>query len=175
MPLSWLPDLLTLPDSGGDPATHIDAAYLVFRRDLLDSPPFFRNRRIFVSRDPVWANKESGFWHLISEGMVEEERLPNLRRIERIGWIAPIIANAQIASLPQWPQTRHGKSNRIAIALPDYSYLVVLEERSNNKYHLVSAYPIEHDNRRETHRKQAEAFLHSVAGPKRADAATPEG
>lgn len=39
--------------------------------------------------------KHFGFWRVISDGELEDDRLPDLRRCERITWIAYLIANVE--------------------------------------------------------------------------------
>ncbi|MNH30689.1 hypothetical protein D3C79_909980 [compost metagenome] len=43
-------------------------------------------KRLGLKRHPVIQGKEATFWHMISEGNDEAERLPDLRRCERIRW-----------------------------------------------------------------------------------------
>jgi len=100
--------------------------------------------------------KEATFWHMISEGKVEADRLPDLRRCERICWPRPLIEKAPAEDLRVWRQTRN-RENRIAIAVPDFSYIVILAERSegNGVYYLPwTAFFVEYDNGRRRYQKE---------------------
>jgi hypothetical protein len=87
----WLPPLVALADYGGDWERYLAALYDFFRQDFVDDKPLFEGKSLAVKRLPTSQGKEATFWHLISEGRQEEERLPDLRRCERIRWIRRII------------------------------------------------------------------------------------
>jgi hypothetical protein len=86
LPPDWLPELVTLQDYGGDWVRYLEAIYGHFRQDLVLTPPAYPGRRFALKRHPLVQGKEATFWHLISEGRVEADRLPDLRRCERIRW-----------------------------------------------------------------------------------------
>jgi hypothetical protein len=80
---------------------------------------------------PVSQNKEATFWHVISSGEDEEQRTPDMRRMERVGWIRPIIDSCKDEKrVCCWNEERNG-AKRPNIAVPDFSYVVVLEERKD--------------------------------------------
>jgi len=49
-------------------------------------------KRLGLKRHPMTQNKEATFWHMIQEGSVESERIPDIRRCERIRWPRPSVA-----------------------------------------------------------------------------------
>ena len=97
-------------------------------------------------RNRVIDGKEAAFWHCTSEGDVEEERVPDLRRCERIGWPRRLI-EAIGTDRGRWWKERPGRTRRACVALADFSYLVVLEEMSTHCV-LVTAYPVEKEHSR---------------------------
>jgi len=126
---NWLPPLLTLKEFGGDPVAFLEAIYQIFRKDFIESRPIFRGQPVGHKRHPLIKNKEATFWHIISEGETEAERLPDLDRWSRIRWPRPIIEGCDAMGLRFWLEKRNGNEIRPHIALEDFSYLVVLAER----------------------------------------------
>lgn len=86
-----LPPLLLLEDFGHNWDEYFEAIYKIFCRDFVVSKPNFEGKRFALKKHPMIKGKEATFWHIISEGRLEDNRLPDLRRCERIGWPRPII------------------------------------------------------------------------------------
>lgn len=141
-----LPPLVLLEDFGNNWEAYFEAIYLYFCRDFVTSKPNFENKRFALKRYPLQKGKEATFWHLISEGEVEVERLPDLRRCERIRWPRPMIEAIKTGKVKWWRNVRKAET-RILIALEDFSYLVVLADRGEYVM-LWTAYCVEYDHRR---------------------------
>lgn len=129
-PEQWLPELVELSRCRGDWQAYVELLYACFREDFIDSVPQFPHRRWAMKRYPEYKGKEATFWHIISEGDDEAERLPDLRRCERIRWPRSIIDAFQSQRVRAWEQRRRGE-RRIVLALPDFSYVVVLADRGS--------------------------------------------
>jgi hypothetical protein len=141
----WLPPLMEFNGYGGDWESYLMAIYAGFRTDFITSSPAFRGRRLGLKRHPVIQGKEATFWHLISEGKVEENRTPDFRRCERIRWPKPVIEHESETEILVWIEPRGSNDDRIHIYLPAERYLVVLADRGN--YILPwTAYCIQHEN-----------------------------
>jgi len=125
-----LPELIRLESFGGDWKFYLESIYQIFKRDFVYSQPFYNGERIRYKRYPNNQGKESTFWHLISDGKVEEDRIPDLRRCERIPWPKPIVVNNGCPEIKIWENTRKSKT-RILFWLEEKEYLVVLERRKN--------------------------------------------
>jgi hypothetical protein len=121
----WLPELL---EWRGDWSSFVEQVYAEFRADLLEAPAHFQGQRVAVRRDPLDQGKVAGFWHAISEGSDEEERIPDLRRCERIRWIRALVECPDPAEVRVW-ETKRGSDRRVLFALDDFSYVVVLAKR----------------------------------------------
>lgn len=134
----WLPPLLTLSDCGGIWQAYIDAVYAVFDRDFIRTECLLRGKRVGVRRQPSFENKWFTFWHCISEGEVEEQRTPDLRRCERIPWIRPIIEHDCESCVDVWT-ARKNRDERLYLWFSE-QYLIVLGIR-NGYYLLITAYP----------------------------------
>lgn len=124
----WLPDTVSLEDYNGSWHEYIEAVYEIFRRDFVLDKPYFRGQRLRLKRYPMSQEKESTFWHMTSEGSNEKERVPDLRRCERISWVKPIIENSRDTSVKAWENKRKGET-RVCLWLEGYEYLVVLARR----------------------------------------------
>lgn len=144
----WLPELLTLAQAGGNWTQYIEVVYAAFHRDFVASQPVLKGWNVGVRRQPAYDQKEFTFWHCSSEGRVEVDRTPDLRRCERIPWIRPIIEHD--AEVDTW-KTRKKGDDRFYLWF-DEQYLVVLGIR-NGHYMLITAFP--------THRSHTQAKLRS--------------
>jgi hypothetical protein len=132
---AWLPAIITMEQHDGDWPAFLNAIYAAFHSDFITSKPTFPGKRLALKRFPEHEGKEATFWHMISEGKDESERTPDLRRCERIAWPRPMID--ELAAVLQgsdrvlcWLQPRPNV-RRIVIAVPDFSYVVVLDDRGD--------------------------------------------
>jgi hypothetical protein len=137
---AWPPGLISLASCGGNWAKYCDTIYAEFRRDFVTARGQFLGKHVGISKRMI-EGKEAAFWHCISEGKIEEERVPDMRRCERIRWPRGLI-NAVGTDRVLWWKERDGSTCRGYVALPDFSYLVVMEEAATH-FLLVTAYAIE--------------------------------
>ncbi len=158
---TWLPPLVLFEDSGGNWDRYLEVLYEHFRADFVLSQPRFQGVSLRLKRHPLEKGKEATFWHLISEGKVEADRTIDPRRCERIRWPRPIIEGVPRECLLVWEQERRGET-RIAIALSDFSYVVILavrEPSGGGKYLLPwTAFCVERDHKRQKLKKEWDAF-----------------
>lgn len=144
---TWPPPLLQLADYHGNVSAYLSALYAVFLEDFVTAPPVvFHPKRFAMKRYPMERGKEATFRHLISSGDREDERLPDLRRCERIRWPRALIDAYGTGRLHSW-RKQHCGDLRIVISLTDFSYVVVLKEAT--EYVLLwTAYCVESEHRR---------------------------
>src|SRR4051794_20203978 len=147
-----LPDLIELADFDGNARSYLDAIYRIYRRDFIISQPTLHGRRCYSDTNKTSDGRERGFWHIITEGDVEDERLPNMRRCERIGWARALIEAADTPLVRSWVLRKKSGSSgrrdtRWYLAPPDFSYLVVLKE-TKSAYVLITAFFVEHSSQR---------------------------
>lgn len=145
-PESWLPDLIEFNDYGNWD-DYIEAAHDQFIRDFVADPPKWPGKRMSLKKHPEYQSKSATFWHLTSEGAIEDERPPDFRRCERIAWPRAIIdqftgQRPQPGDAIVWWKNQRGRDERILLALPDFSYVVVMTDRRNHIM-LWTAYPVE--------------------------------
>jgi hypothetical protein len=135
-----------MASAGNDWNVYCEMLYDVFRRDFIASSTTFQGAHVTASPKRTEKGKASTFWHIISEGREESDRLASFRRCECIGWPSPILGAAGTERV-RWWRERRGRSRRVFVALPDFSYLVVLEELKSHCV-LITAYPIERPHQR---------------------------
>lgn len=153
----WLPPLVTLESCGGDWPVYLNRVYGYFRSDFISNKVSFNGLPVNLRRYPLVQNMESSFWHLVSEGAQEEDRIPNIRRCERICWPRPIIENAEDARIKQWKNDRQGQSN-ICLWLEEQEYIVILGERSGYNL-LLTAYTVTWGHTKRRFASEYEAYL----------------
>jgi hypothetical protein len=158
----WLPDIVRLEDYGGQWRKYEEAVYARFYSDFIASRPTLQDMPVYVTINLV-RGKERTFWHCIQEGPVEEERIPDLRRCERISWIRPVIEHVDSPEVRQWVNERRGK-NRSILWVDSAEFLVVLEPRGSAWY-LWTAYPVTSEWKKVRLFKECEAFYKSQRRP----------
>ena len=83
--LNNLPLIIELNDFGGNYASYIDAVYEIFHNDFIKHKAHFGSHELKMKFNPIFQDRAYTFYHMTHEGEVESERLPDLRRCERIG------------------------------------------------------------------------------------------
>lgn len=165
-----LPDLLLLEDFGGDYPSYIEAVYKVFKRDFVSKKTKFRGEELRLKWHPIYQDKAYTFYHMTHEGEDEQNRLPDLRRCERMPWANPTIEKCDTWSLKIWPQVRTGKGGtrkRLCIWLeladePDY--MVILDVRDDYKL-LWTAFVPQYPHEKRKKQKEYEAWLKTQKSP----------
>jgi hypothetical protein len=152
-----LPEIIKLEDCQGDPKKHIEAVYVLFKKDFIDSKPQYKNVKVSIIKKPIFDGKEWSFWHLTSQGKEEDKRIPDLRKCERIGWIKPVIESSENGEIKFWKNKRKS-DNRICLCYGDWEYLVVLIDK-NSYVILFTAYPIQWRHTREKLEKEYNDYI----------------
>lgn len=124
----WLPGLVTFASCHSNWTEFLETIYGYFKHDFIDSKPQFKSLDVGLKRFPLFQDKESAFWHVITEGETESERTPDFRRCERIRWPRPMIENFSDETIRCWPNNRH-KDKRWVIWLVPLDYVVILADR----------------------------------------------
>jgi len=152
---------MRMEDYGGDWNRYVEALYLCFSRDFVADKPTLNGRPFKLKRHPMSQNKECTFWHVISEGEDEESRIPDMRRCERLCWIRPLIESVGTDRVLCWNQTT--KRDRILVALPDFSFKVVVADRGDYLL-LWTAYCLEYEHQRHKLKKDFEKAVKTETG-----------
>jgi hypothetical protein len=154
-----------LPFSG-DWETYVESVYQRYYADIIAQPPSIWGNAVKVRWNPVSKDKPFNFWHVISEGEVEEDRTPDLTRCARIGWIAWVLSCCdQNHECVRWylseRSTSRGRKVNLVLWAHEENYVVIVEPRPGYAL-LVSAYPVI-GRRTDKLQKEYDAF---IAAPK---------
>lgn len=162
--VAWLPELVFLENNGGDWKRFLETVYEYFVTDFVDNKPVYQGRRLGLKRHPMVDGKEATFWHMTSEGNIECERTPDIRRMERIRWPRPVIEEAVESKgstvVKVWRNTRGKNETRVLLWLESEQYLVVLADRG--EYILPwTAYPVTRPHQQRKLQKEFEKYWSS--------------
>jgi hypothetical protein len=122
------PDLVYLNDYSGVFDEYFQAVYQIFERDFIRNPPAYEGTKVSAQRQPLVDGIHRTFYHITHEGEDENNRTPDIRRMERIRFPRFIISSAPHNQLLVWKNQR-GRDTRILIWNEEEEYLVVLTER----------------------------------------------
>lgn len=150
----WLPKIIELSDFDGNWNNYNDKLYEIFLNDFINKKLEFKGKKVLTRKQPQIGKYEHGFIHLTTVANPESkdinDRLPDLRRSERIGWNKQIIKNylcndsdCNCRKIYYYEQ-KYKNTVRINLVFVDARYKVVLEERFNY-YLLITGYYIEYD------------------------------
>jgi hypothetical protein len=159
---AWVPELMCMEDYAGDWNGYCSALYENFRNDFVINITYYLKQKICIKKHPLINGQEATFWHIISEGKVEESRTPDLRRCERIKWPKPFIENCNSCSeMKIWEYKRNG-DHRITIWFEALEYAVVLSKRKGYLL-LWTAFLTTESRKIEYLRKQYDAYKKAEA------------
>ena len=154
------PALMPFSAFAGDWPAYETELHRIFIAEIAQGRIEFDGIRVQCRRLPETAGKWASFWHLVQEGRVEDDRLPDLRRCERIRWVRWVIENATShAEIDIWQNTRVTEINTLLWLREEY--LVVLGQRQGY-WLLRTAYCTEKSGRIAQLRKERDAFRRSA-------------
>jgi hypothetical protein len=127
-----------------DFSLYLRHVYGVFERDFIRTQPFFRGRRVLVDARLGPDGRAEGFWHLVSRdpkdpALTRDDGFDGAR-CERIAWPRSVIENAADPQRVRCWCEGEGRKRKWRLALPDFSYVVVLADRGP-KYFILTAFP----------------------------------
>lgn len=166
----WLPEALRYNDFNGDWDKFLAAVYEVFERDFKKSSPRYEDYPItYDSR--IENGKEAAFWHIIQKTDIKaRDKVPDLRRCERIPWPKPMIEHPTDSAVSIWKNERkrpdRKSQTRVLIWLEELDYIVVLAERPREMV-LVTAYCTDIKSQRAKLRKERNNYLQMQKPPQR--------
>jgi hypothetical protein len=149
----WLPDPLPFD---GDWFRYVEVLHRIYLDDFVSNTAFWRRKRVGVRYEPTTSGKAYTFWHIICgvDQATGELKDPDMDRCARLAWVKPVI-EADAAEVRTWVQER-GKDRNLAIALPDFSFIVFLAERREYVV-LLTAYCVTSPRQRGRYQLQYEA------------------
>lgn len=154
----WLPGLIELNDYGGNWREYIEVVYQFFVEQFVDNQPLYKGMTVAFKRHPEEDNKVYTFGHCTSsDEKIIADRVPDLRRCERIRWIRPIIENCHDPAIKIWKNKRK-RETRVLFWLEEMDFVVILTERKGY-YILWTTYMTDRPHTREKFRKEYEAYI----------------
>ncbi len=154
------PDLIPFD---GDWSSYEDKIYEAFLESFVRPEICFKGTRVSARFKPPTKGKAYCFWHLIStapdqRNRNEEDRIPDIRRCERIRWVAWAIEQASKGAPGFcWWENRRKNERRVVIWTEENDYAVILAVRSDY-YLLLTAYFGIKPHQRRTFQKERDAF-----------------
>ena len=133
------------------------------------------NLRLSFRHHPLVNDLPKWFWHIISEGpqqTPEENRKVDTTRCQRLHWIRAIVeefcsAYPSLEKVHWWISSRSiPRTNRYLISLPDYSYVVVFDQKPSYVL-LVTAYPVTQKHRRKKLEKECREYWQKQRPPEK--------
>lgn len=111
----------------------------VFKPYFLESYPLFKGKKVMIRKEPMDGSWEHDFVHMTHEDYFHNskdpnERIPDLRRSERLNWVRPIIEHFECSvdmacgRILYWENYYKGYV-RCNLFLPEERFQVVLERR----------------------------------------------
>lgn len=135
----WLPELIEF--NGSNWEEYQNKIYQIFLNDFIHTFPIYEGKKVQIRRHPTYNGKEESFFH-ITGGHEDKnvDRVPDLRRCERIKWPRKFIDN-YLCTCPShcnnfkiWKNNYKG-NYRVNFLNEKEKYLVVIEVRK--KYCLL--------------------------------------
>lgn len=124
----FFPDLILLSDYSGSFADYFKAVYRIFENDFVRTQPLFLGTKVNAQKHPEVEGLHRTFYHITHEGHIENDRTPDVRRMERIRFPKFMIQSCPHRQLLVWQKTI-GRDERIHILNEEERYLVVLTKR----------------------------------------------
>ncbi len=151
----WLPDIVPCKNLA-DYAMYEECLYKgIFIKDFVKSSLVFNNAIVEIRVYPKTDGKEEAFYHITCKDYTRKrDRVPDLRRAERVVWIKPILRNYELCNgcgkcngIYVWKEP-YKNTSRIYVFLVDERYIIILEPKKTY-YLLITAFYVDRDDRYE--------------------------
>lgn len=129
-PMLSFPELIVLESYQGNFENYFSAVYEIFEGHFIKSQPDFAGVRVSAPRYPEVNGRSRTFYHITHKGEDEQNRKPDLRRMERIRFPKFKIETHPHAELLVWEKEIRGDT-RIHILNKQQCYLLVLNRRKD--------------------------------------------
>jgi hypothetical protein len=150
-PPAWLPPTATV-----NPWTNetYDMLYAIFVRDFKDAQALYEGNAVWFFPE-LDSGKEVVFWHMTSRADKETgERLPDLRRSERLPWARPMLENSTQPEIRAWDYKEGDGRVKTYVWLRDHHFLVLLKKYTNGKRRLITSYYVDQPHTRRSLEKK---------------------
>lgn len=148
--------------------------HAIFRHDLRDYDFRYSGNVVWIFRE-MEDGKERIFWHLTSRNVkkqkiprrkrkfhpqgqayVEKERLPDLRRCERLPWVKPLIEHPSAPKDLAWDYEEGDRTIKTYIWIKGYDFAVIMKKYPDGKRRLITSFYVDRPfKRKDFERKHA--------------------
>lgn len=149
-----LPRLVAL---SGDWSSYVERIYKIYLATIVNGGLEVDGYPVKCRFHPPSKGKGFGFWHIIQEGLTEEERTPDLRRCERIEWVSWIIMQLGKDTRITWWEEKRGHEKYKLLWLEEEDYLIILAKRKNY-WLLKTAYLTDKSHKRKQLQRNREIY-----------------
>jgi len=147
----WLPELFSVNPWQHDTYENL---YCLFEKDLKETQPIYDNQVIWFFPE-MEDGKEKIFWHLTSrEDKEAGERLPDLRRSERLPWVRPILDNPEKPEVTAWDHEEGNGTVKTYVWLENYNFVVIMKKYPDGRRRLITSFWVEYENTKNSLRKK---------------------
>jgi hypothetical protein len=150
------PDLIYLHDYSGNFKAYFSAVFAVFEIDFIRNQPRYEGLKVAVRKYPEVDGLHRTFYHITHEGEDENNRQPDIRRMERMRYPKFVVEQNKHPEILIW-KNRRGKDERILLFNESENYIVVLTERKEF-YLFITAYVVDTEHRKRSLLKEYEAY-----------------
>ncbi|MFQ5861494.1 MAG: hypothetical protein ACE5IC_00040 [Candidatus Brocadiales bacterium] len=141
----WLPATVSVNPWTQDT---FDTLYSIFARDFKNTQPIYEGYIVWFFPE-MEDGKEVVFWHLTHrDDKNTGERLPDLRRSERLPWARKMLDNPDKPEILAWDYKEGDGSIKTYVWLKDYDYLVLMKKYPNESRRLITSYYIDFPHKR---------------------------
>jgi len=154
----WLPEMVSV-----NPWTEntYEMLYAIFCRDIRDCNLRYIGNNVWIFPD-IEEGKETIFWHLTARGVerqkiprrkrkfysdaqadAEKERLPDLRRCERLPWIGALIEHPLEPENLAWEYREGDRTIKTYIWINENDFVVILKKYPDGKRRLITSFYVD--------------------------------
>jgi hypothetical protein len=141
--------------------------YEIFCRDIRDIDLHYNGNHVWIFKE-LEDGKEKIFWHLTTrktkpdrvprrkkrfytadqKDTMEIERLPDLRRCERLPWVKPLIEHPSDPEVLAWDYEEGDRTIRTYVWVKEYDFVVIMKSYSNGKRRLITSFYVDEQYKR---------------------------
>lgn len=123
-----------MEEHGNDWDNYCKAIYQEFMDNVVRKNLTFQGLPLSYQRNPEFQRMHCSFWHLITEDREhtyqDKDRTPDMRRCERVSWIAHIINHADDPKhgVKCW-ENKRGSNKHVVLWIKEEKFLIILARR----------------------------------------------
>ena len=159
----WLPKTATVNPWRVDT---YEVLYAIFCRDIRDHNLKYSGNAVWIFR-VLEDGKERIFWHLTTRNTkrqkiprrkrkfypkgqeyTETERLPDLRRCERLPWVKPLIEHPTEPEVTAWDYEEGDQTVKTYIWIKDYDFVVIMKKYPDGRRRLITSFYVDRSFKR---------------------------